>query len=64
MLLEVGSRSANVKAAGLCGALLKLWPALWTFVTVPGVEPTNNAAERAIRPAVLWRRLGEHRRPE
>jgi transposase len=56
MLLEVGSRSASPKAAGLCGALLKLWPALWTFVTVPGVEPTNNAAERAIRPAVLWRR--------
>lgn len=26
------------------------------FVTVEGVEPTNNAAERAIRPAVLWRR--------
>ena len=26
------------------------------FVTTPGVEPTNNAAERAIRPAVIWRR--------
>lgn len=25
-------------------------------MTVEGVEPTNNAAERAIRPAVLWRR--------
>jgi transposase len=43
------------KTAGLCRSLLKLWPALWTFVTVPGVEPTNNAAERALRPAVLWR---------
>ncbi|NCR77616.1 MAG: transposase [Microcystis aeruginosa K13-06] len=30
--------------------------ALWLFVTVEGLEPTNNAAERAIRPAVLWRR--------
>jgi len=29
---------------------------MWLFVTVEGVEPTNNAAERAIRPAVLWRR--------
>src|ERR1035441_6241411 len=28
--------------------LLKLWPALWTFITVPGVTPTNNAAERAL----------------
>jgi transposase len=34
----------------------KLEPALWTFVTVAGVEPTNNAAERALRPAVLWRK--------
>ena len=30
--------------------------ALWLFVRSEGVEPTNNAAERAIRPAVLWRR--------
>lgn len=29
---------------------------LWTFVTTEGVEPTNNAAERALRPAVLWRK--------
>ena len=29
---------------------------LWTFVDTEGVEPTNNAAERAIRPAVLWRK--------
>lgn len=31
------------------GNLLKLWPALWTFVTTPGVTPTNNAAERSLR---------------
>jgi transposase len=36
--------------------LLRHWDALWTFVRVEGVEPTNNAAERAIRPAVLWRK--------
>lgn len=29
---------------------------MWLFVEVEGVEPTNNAAERAIRPAVIWRR--------
>jgi transposase len=29
---------------------------LWTFVDNEGLEPTNNAAERAIRPAVLWRK--------
>jgi len=37
--------------------LLKLWPALWTFVTVEGVKPTNNAAERALRGPVIYRRL-------
>ena len=30
--------------------------ALWTFARVDGVEPTNNGAERALRPAVLWRK--------
>ncbi len=29
---------------------------MWAFATIPGVEPTNNAAERALRPAVLWRK--------
>jgi transposase len=43
-------------AGGLCADLLKSWPALWTFAAVDGVEPTNNAAERALRPAVLWRK--------
>jgi transposase len=37
--------------------LLKIWAALWTFVTTPGVEPTNNAAERALRGPVIARRL-------
>lgn len=37
--------------------LLKLWPALWTFVTVEGVQPTNNAAERSLRGPVIYRKL-------
>jgi transposase len=37
--------------------LLKLWPALWTFITSPGVTPTNNAAERAVRGPVIHRKL-------
>lgn len=37
--------------------LIKLWPALWTFVTVPGVTPTNNAAERSLRGPVIHRKL-------
>jgi transposase len=31
--------------------------ALWTFVVEQGVEPTNNRAERALRFAVLWRKI-------
>jgi transposase len=55
-LLASGMRSRCAKTAAFCGNLLEREPALWTFVRVEGVEPTNNAAERALRPAVLWRR--------
>ena len=55
-LLHAGQQHPDPQAAGLCRALLRLWPALWTFAEVAGVEPTNNAAERALRPAVLWRK--------
>ena len=37
--------------------LLKLWPALWTFTLLDGVEPTNNHAERGLRGAVIYRKL-------
>src|ERR687885_22757 len=55
-LLRRGQENADPKAAGLCRELRKWWPALWTFAREDGVEPTNNAAERALRPAVLWRK--------
>ena len=32
------------------------WTTLWIFARIEGVEPTNNVAERALRPAVLWRK--------
>lgn len=44
------------KTVRTCQQLLKVESALWTFVTAERVEPTNNAAERALRPAVLWRK--------
>jgi hypothetical protein len=44
--------------------LLKIWPALWTFVTVEGVEPTNNAAERSLRGPVIHRKLSHGTRSE
>jgi transposase len=55
-LLEVGSRCGVPKTAGTCRDILKRREALWTFVQVAGVEPTNNAAERSLRPGVLWRK--------
>lgn len=55
-LLQEGVVGADAKARGTCRNLLKLEPALWTFVWEPGVEPTNNCAERPLRRAVLWRR--------
>src|SRR6266853_2433162 len=55
-LLEAGSRCGVSATEGMCHEILKRREALWTFVQVEGVEPTNNAAERAIRPGVLWRK--------
>jgi transposase len=41
----------------MCHEILKRREALWTFVQVEGVEPTNNAAERSIRPGVQRRKI-------
>jgi transposase len=49
-------KSPLAKTVRTCRQLLKVEPALWLFVSVEGVEPTNNASESALRPAVLWRR--------
>jgi len=55
-LLQEGATLEHAKTRRACQNIRKLEPALWTFVTVAGVEPTNNAAERALRRAVVWRR--------
>jgi transposase len=47
----------NKRTRGLARNLLKAWPALWTFAGVKGVQPTNNHAERALRGAVIYRKL-------
>jgi len=51
-----GPQVRQRKAAAFCKNLLAVEPALWTFVTKAGVEPTNNHAERVLRSAVLWRK--------
>lgn len=54
--LEAGGTCGNPKTEGVCREIRKLHPALWTFVPLEGVEPTHNAAERAMRSGVLWRK--------
>jgi transposase len=49
-------KSPLAKTVRTCRRLLKIEPALWTFTFTLGVEPTNNAAERALRAAVIWRK--------
>lgn len=56
--LEQGAEQRGcTRTANTCANLLKLWPALWGFITHPGVEPTNNAAEQALRGIVLKRKI-------
>jgi transposase len=55
-LLDEGSKCRSSKTKGTCRQIQAVEAALWTFARVNGVEPTNNAAERALRRAVLWRR--------
>jgi transposase len=54
--LREGVHCAHPRTAGTCAAILEQEQALWTFVSIEGVEPTNNAAERILRQAVLWRK--------
>jgi transposase len=55
--LEEGSRCRCAKTSATCFEILKVEEGLWTFARVEGIEPTNNAAERALRFAVIWRRI-------
>ena len=54
-LLRQGAACEHDKTAGTCRDILKREAALWTFVRIAGIEPTNNPGERQIRPGVLWR---------
>jgi hypothetical protein len=57
MELEWGIQNACPKTAATCRELLLREAALWTFVRMAGIAPTNNAAERSLRGAVLWRKV-------
>jgi transposase len=52
-----GKQARYKRCRGMARNLLKIWPALWTFANHQDVEPTNNHAERALRSAVIYRKL-------
>jgi transposase len=57
LLLRKGEACSIPKVAGRCKRILKLEEAMWTFVRVEGIEPTNNLGERGIRHPVMWRKI-------
>ena len=61
-LLREAAACPAPKTAGMAKQILKLQPALFTFVEHAGIEPTNNSAERAVRHAVMYRKtsFGTH----
>jgi transposase len=55
--LEDGVRCECARTRGTCAEILRVEGSLWTFARLEGVPPTNKAAERACRHAVIWRRI-------
>ena len=56
-LLLRGMQNGNKDVRGTCRELCEHRQWLWTFLRHEGVEPTNNAGERSLRHAVIWRKL-------
>jgi transposase len=54
--LAKGADCGCSRTAATCRELIAHERKLWAFVWREGIEPTNNAAERALRHAVLWRK--------
>ena len=55
-LIEIGTLPGHNQTRRTCQNILKVKQALWTFVDWEGFEPADNAAERALRRGVIWRR--------
>lgn len=58
-LISIGSvgQECHPKTQRTCKRLLSDFSLLWTYLSHKGVEPTNNLAERDIRPSVIQRKL-------
>ena len=57
ILLGSAGQECHSKTHGTCKRLLSNFECLWTYLYHEGVEPTNNLAERDIRPGVIYRKL-------
>ncbi len=55
--IQRGERTPWARTVRTCQQLLKQKQALWTFLEHPGIEPTNNAAERVLRQALIQRKI-------
>jgi transposase len=56
LLLKSGVACHAPKVSGMCREILDTEPAMWTFIHVDGVEPTNNCGERKLPASVPWRK--------
>ena len=63
-VLLAGAESPCARTSRFCRTLLEGEAHLWSFCRMDGVEPTNNAVERALRPAVLWRKASQGTRSD
>lgn len=50
------AQHAGKRTGNACKALLDEECMLWRFLETPGIDLTNNTAERALRPYVIWRK--------
>ena len=57
LLVYTTLNTKSGKSQALANDFLRRFPTIWTFLSVEGVEPTNNLAERGLRPAVIFRKL-------
>jgi hypothetical protein len=55
--LERGQAGGATRTANQCRFLLNDEALYWTFLNDPRIPLTNNLAERALRPYVIWRKL-------
>jgi transposase len=55
--VQRGERTPWAKTVRTAQQILQVADALWTFLETPGIEPTNNAAERALRQSVIQRKI-------